>query len=61
MTVDKWIESIPDDEREALCVADGWKAGATAMLEALIDRGFISDKYYSELARRETKDIIGDD
>lgn len=56
MTIDEWLELIPEDERETLCFADGWKAGATAMIEALIDRGFIG---YPDKAKDETKDIIG--
>jgi hypothetical protein len=60
MTIDEWLETIPEDERDMLCVTDGWKAGASAMIDALIDRGFISDDY-ADLARRETLDIIGID
>jgi len=51
MTFADWIDSLPDDEREALCAADAWKAGAAAMLNELIDQGFIS-KEYAEDARK---------
>lgn len=59
MTIDEWLEKIPDDERETLCFADGWRAGASAMLDALIDRGFITGPYEQD-ARRETMDISGE-
>ena len=59
MTLDEWIEGLNGDERNMLCVADGWKAGAEAMLDALVDRGFISEDY-APIARRKTLDIIGE-
>lgn len=34
-TIDDWINSLPEDERETMCVADAWKAGARAMLNAI--------------------------
>ena len=59
MTLDDWLDTIPEDERETLCIADAWKAGASAMLEALIDRGYISMDF-EYLARAEVQDILGE-
>ena len=38
-------------------MADGWKAGAKAMFEALVDRGYISDDY-CERAKKGVSDIL---
>ena len=57
MTLNEWIDSIPEDERDLISTSDGWKAGATAMLEALIERGHIGQRYVEE-ARLGTADII---
>lgn len=59
MTLDEWLETIPEDERETLCVADGWKAGATAMLNELIKWGYIAEGYEGT-ARKEVEDILGE-
>ena len=56
MTLDEWINSIPEDERDLICASDAWKAGAAAMLEALIERGHIGQRYVEE-ARLGTADI----
>lgn len=59
MTLDDWLNTIPEDERDTLTITEIWKAGATAMLEALIDRGYIGMDYEA-LARHEVQDIIGE-
>ena len=60
MTLDEWLETIPEDERDTLCVADGWKAGANAMFNELIKFGFIAEGY-ERTARKEVKDILGEE
>ena len=57
MTFTDWVESLPDDERDAMCAYDAWKAGAMHTFEALVARGFIDDSYAS-LARGEIADIL---
>lgn len=57
MTIDEWINGLPEDERESLCVADGWKAGAQAMLDAIMDRGYIGDNYLED-AKKAVSDIL---
>jgi hypothetical protein len=47
-TLDDWIASLPDDEWNALCTTDAWVAGAQSMLDALIDKGFISQEYEAD-------------
>lgn len=56
MTLEEWLEQLPDDERETLCAADAWCAGAGAMIDALIDRGYIHLDY-AMLAREGVADI----
>jgi len=56
MTFDEWVYQLPDDELECLCPADAWRAGALAMIDALIDRGYISLDY-AMLAREDVADI----
>lgn len=56
MTLEEWLEQLPDDERETLCPAEAWRAGAGAMIDALIDRGYISLDY-AMLAREGVRDI----
>ena len=57
MTFTEWIDSLPDDEREALCAYDAWKAGATQVFAALIDGGFIAEPY-AALVRKEIAQIL---
>lgn len=57
MTIDDWLDQMPEDEREALCVADGWRAGAEAMFFALLDHGYI-DPRYADDARTGVTDIL---
>lgn len=56
MTFSDWLGSLPDDEREALACCDAWNASATAMLDALVERGFISSAYIED-AKKATADI----
>ena len=56
MTLEEWLEQLPDDERETLCVADGWRAGAEALFSALVDRGYI-DMNHVEEAKKRVVDI----
>lgn len=56
MTYEDWLDQLPEDELEALCPADAWRAGAGAMIDALIDRGYISLDY-AMLAREGVADI----
>ena len=56
MTFSEWLDSLPDDEREALACCDAWNAGAIAMLDALVERGFISSAYIED-AKKATADI----
>ena len=56
MTFSEWLDSLPDDEREALTFCDAWSAGAIAMLDALVERGFISSAYIED-AKKATADI----
>ena len=56
MTFSDWLGSLPDDEREALACSDAWSAGAIAMLDALVERGFISSAYIAD-AKKATSDI----
>jgi len=54
MTFSDWIDSLPEDERETLCAYDAWKEGARQMLNALVERGYISDQTMKdEMARNE--------
>ena len=46
MTLDKWILSLSEDDREGLCVADGWRAGAEAMLMQLKEDGLVDKNVY---------------
>ena len=56
MTFSDWLDSLPDDEREALFHCEAWNAGAIAMLDALVERGFISSAYIED-AKKATADI----
>jgi len=56
MTFSEWLDSLPDDEREALACCDAWNAGAIAMLDALVERGFISSAYIED-AKKAMADI----
>ena len=60
MTIDNWLEQFSEDDRETLCITDAWKAGAKAMIDALIDRGYIGWDY-KDVAKNGVLDIIGDD
>jgi hypothetical protein len=44
MTFSDWIDSLTDDERETLCAYDAWKEGARQILNALVERGYISEQ-----------------
>ncbi len=47
MTLDEWIVGMPEEDREGLCAADGWRAGAEAMLLRLKAEGLVDkDVYY---------------
>ena len=41
MTLDEWVLGLPEDDREGLCVADGWRAGAEEMLLQLKKDGLL--------------------
>ena len=54
MTLDEWLATYTYEDKECLCVADGWNAGAKAMLDFLLDRGFVprwSEKVAIEQAK----------
>jgi len=57
MTFTEWIDSLPDDERAALCTNDAWKAGAMQTFAALIDGGFITEPY-AAIAQKEIAEIL---
>lgn len=42
MTFDDWLDGVPEDERRALTLADAWNACAEALLETLVERGYIA-------------------
>jgi hypothetical protein len=58
MNIDEWLNTLSEEDINTLCIVEAWRAGAIAMQNALIDKGFIS-REYEELAREDTKDIIG--
>ena len=59
MTFDEWIDQFPDDEKESVCLLDSWRAGARAMVDALVERGFIGCQY-ADLAKERTAEISGE-
>lgn len=59
MTYVEWLKSWQIDTLQSVEPSDAWRAGALAMLQALIDRGFVGDTstVSAEKARAETVDI----
>ena len=41
MTLDDWLNGFPEDEKDTISGLEFWRAGAKAMLDALVERGFI--------------------
>ena len=56
MTYIEWLKSLQVDDLREVKAVDAWKAGALAMLQALIDLGVIAYAC-DELARMDTKHI----
>ena len=46
MSLDDWILSLSEEDREALCAVDGWRAGAEAMLVQLKEDGLVDKNVY---------------
>jgi hypothetical protein len=42
LTYQAWSLSLPESARRAVTFAEVWQAGATAMFQALVERGYIA-------------------
>ena len=52
-----WLRSLPDAVRPLATSAEIWTAGATAMFQALVERGFIAP-HEVEDALQATADVL---
>ena len=60
MNFNDWMNTIPDNEKDTLCLMDAWRAGMSAMLERLIEDDWIG-KEYKSMVRLEVRELMGDE
>lgn len=56
MSFEEWLEQFSDEEREQLCIAEAWNAGAWATFNLLVESGYIS-RGYDDTALQQLKDF----
>lgn len=58
MTFTEWFDSFSNDDQDSLSTRDAWKAGAEAVFEALVSRGYIYNLRDQLDARKEVAAIL---
>lgn len=59
MKFNDWVRALPEEIRTTLTISEAWNAGALAMLETLINLGYVNEGY-AEKARNDVQDLLGD-
>lgn len=53
--IDTWFNSLPEDEKETLCIVDIWNAAVEATVTALYEAGNLDKNYREETTKTINK------